>query len=349
MLYKNYVLIFTILLSFSTQCTENVEQFYTTSFLKNDTAVRSSLKGQGFAEVTFKTPDNLTLHGLFLSRPHATSNVIICAGWFPGKKEGMATFYNLLPTDCNILFFDARGHGSSDGSLLWKLWEYGVHEYKDVLGAISYLNNTNSSLPIVIIGICSGAFNAAHAIIDLTKNNNIEHSHVKGLVFDSGWGSVTEIARTAPPAGIEKRLINLLKNVYKNKNHIKQSYIFKLCSLITNINYKISYYTCTKHVTNYYERITTLFDKIHCISTPILFIHSCDDTYAIKSDAIRLSQLAPHATCWWIKESFHAKHHLIHKELYKKKLHDFLNSILRPSHDDLLIQNDALDYLHLMT
>src|SRR5260221_7912244 len=104
MLHKNYFLIFTILLSFSIQCTENFEQFYTTSFLKNDTAVRSSLKGQGFTEVTFKTPDNLTLHGLFLSRHNATSNVIICAGWFPGKKEGMATFYNLLPADCNILF-----------------------------------------------------------------------------------------------------------------------------------------------------------------------------------------------------------------------------------------------------
>lgn len=327
MLHKNYVLIFTILLSFSVQCTENFEQFYATSFLKNDTAVRLSLKEQGFAEITFKTPDTLTLHGLFLSRPNATCNVIVCAGWLPGKKEGMATFYDLLPTDCNILFFDARGRGNSDGSLLWKLWEYGVHEYKDILGAISYLNNANT-LPIAIIGICSGAFNAAHALVDLAKNNKTESSRVKGLVFDSGWGSVTEIARTAPPAGIEKRLINLLKSIYTSKKQIQQSYIFKLCSLITHINYTMSYHLCTKHVTNHYEGITTLFDKMHHITTPILFIHSSDDTYAIKSDAIRLSRLAPHSTCWWIKESFHAKHHLIHKELYKNKLHDFLNTII---------------------
>src|SRR6185503_8670694 len=99
MLQKNYFLIFTIVLSFSIQCTENFEQFYTTSFLKNDTAVRTSLQEQGFAEITFKTPDNLTLHGLFLARPNATCNIIVCAGWFPGKKEGMATFYDLLPND----------------------------------------------------------------------------------------------------------------------------------------------------------------------------------------------------------------------------------------------------------
>jgi pimeloyl-ACP methyl ester carboxylesterase len=331
MTHKNYFLIFNILLSFAAQCTENFEQFYTASFLKNDAAVRSSLKKQGFTEVTFNTPDNLILHGLFLSRPDATCNVIICAGWLPGKKEGMATFYNLLPTDCNILFFDARGRGNSDGSLLWKLWEYGVHEYKDVLGAISYLNDTNN-LPIVIIGICSGAFNAAHALIDLAKNNTTDSSRVKGLVFDSGWGSVTEIARTAPPAGIEKRLTNLLKNVYTNKNQIKQSYVFKLCSYITHISYSTSYHMCTKYITKYYEHITTLFDKIHQITIPILFIHSHDDTYAIKSDALRLSQLASHRTCWWIKKSFHAKHHLIHKELYKQNLHNFISrSLLFPS------------------
>jgi pimeloyl-ACP methyl ester carboxylesterase len=331
MIYKNYFLIFNILLSFATQCTENFEQFYSTSFLRNTRAVHTCLTEHGFSEVTFKTPDNLTLHGLYLSRPHATHNVIVCAGWFPGKKEGMATFYALLPTDCNILLFDARGRGNSEGSFLWNLWEYGLHEYKDILGAITYLNDTNN-LPIIIIGICSGAFNAAHALVDLAKNNKTDSSHVKGLVFDSGWGSVTEIARTAPPAGIEKRLINLLKNMYSNKKQIQQSCLYKLCSYITHISYNTSYQMCTKHITKYYEQITTLFDKIHHITTPILFIHSHDDTYAIKSDAFRLSQLAPHTTCWWIKESFHAKHHLIHKELYKQNLHNFISHSIFPFH-----------------
>jgi pimeloyl-ACP methyl ester carboxylesterase len=324
MLQRNYLSLI-ILLPFSVYCTENFEQFYSTSFLKNDVAVRTCLKEHGFTDITFKTPDNLSLHGLFLSRPNATCNVILCAGWYPGTKEGMATFYDLLPDHCNILFFDARGRGNSEGPLLWKLWQYGMHEYKDILGTISYINNVNS-LPIIIIGICSGAFNAAHALIHLAQNNTYHSSHIKGLVFDSGWGSVTEIARTAPPAGIQKRLINLLKLIYTNKEHIEQSYLFRLCSTLTHINYATSYHMCTKYITKYYEKITTLFDKIHHISTPILFIHSNVDTYAIKNDAIRLSQLAPHTTCWWIEKSFHARHHLIHKELYKEKLTTFINS-----------------------
>jgi pimeloyl-ACP methyl ester carboxylesterase len=324
---KNYVIGTIIVLSFYVQCTENLDNFYSTSFLKDYYAVEQLLKKYGFQDIFFKSSDNLNLHGLFLQRPFATCNVILCAGWLPGKKEGMATFYDIVPTDCNILFFDARGHGNSEGSLLWKLWEYGINEYKDILGAITYINNINE-LPIIIIGMCSGAFNATHALINLEQNKTLQESHVKGLVFDSGWGSVMEIARTAPPAGIEKRFHALIKCVYNDKKSLDQHYLIKWCSNIAQFGYLLSYYVCTRPLLRYYEPTTTLFDKIDQLSLPIFFIHSDDDTYAIKSDAVRLSQLAPHATHWWIEKSFHAKHHLIHRKLYKEKINTFINSIL---------------------
>jgi len=315
---KNYFIFTIILLSFSLQCIENLDNFYSTSFLKNYSAVKKSLKKYGFKKIIFKTSDKLTLHGLFLERPDATYNVIVCAGWLPGKKEGMATFFDLLPGNCNILLFDARGHGKSEGPLLWKLWQYGIHEYKDIVGAISCIHHLNA-LPIIIIGVCSGAFNATHALIHLEQKNQLYASRVKGLIFDSGWGSVTEIARTAPPAGIEKRLKKLMT----------QGYFFKLCSFVARLNYSVSYYLCTKLVVSFYESTTTLFNKIHLLPLPIFFIHSNDDTYAIKSDALRLSQLASHSSSWWIEKSFHAKHYLIHKEIYKEKLAAFIASALQ--------------------
>src|SRR5690606_23167770 len=90
-------------------CSNAFDDYYKTSFLKQYGRVRTELKSQGFREIYFKTPDGLRLNGLFLSRPNATCNVIVCAGWLPGKKEKMATFFALLPDYCNILFFDARG------------------------------------------------------------------------------------------------------------------------------------------------------------------------------------------------------------------------------------------------
>src|SRR5437762_5915033 len=98
---------------------QNKEQLYSISFLKDYKAARTALENAGFIKTTFTTSDNFKLAGLFLSRPHATCNIIICAGWLPGRKEGMATFYDLLPNDCNILFFDARGRGESEGLLIW--------------------------------------------------------------------------------------------------------------------------------------------------------------------------------------------------------------------------------------
>jgi pimeloyl-ACP methyl ester carboxylesterase len=325
---QKYFSLVTIFFTFCCYSIDDREKFYSTAFLKDRLAVRESLKKTGFQEIIFKTSDNISLSGLFLLRPHATCNVIVCAGWLPGTKEGMATFYALLPEYCNILFFDARGHGQSKGPFLWNLWRYGIDEYKDILGAISYINRINE-LPIVITGICSGAFNAAHALIDLEKNNIQVQSNVKGLIFDSGWGSVTEITRTAPFAGLEKRLVALLKYMYHTKHDLKQSIFYKLCSYCTQNFCKISYHLCAKPLVNRYEKITNLFDKIHRITVPIFFIHSYDDTYAAKNDVLHLAQHTLHKKCWWLEQSYHAKHHLLHKDLYKQKLSDFITAVIK--------------------
>ena len=312
-----------------TQCNDSLDKLYSTAFLKNYAAVRQELIKEGFKQVTFRTEDGLILSGLFLARPNARCNVIVCAGWYPGKKEGMATFYALLPDNCNILFFDARGHGESEGSLLWQLWRYGIDEPKDITGAIVYLNNSNS-LPIFIVGICSGAFNAAHAMISLEKNNKDVVSNVKGLVFDSGWGSVSDIIRTAPAAGIEKRLMSLFASWYKTKKKLlRTGYFYKIITLFSHYSGSLGSLVCRKLFTQHYEKITTLFNKMHHITSPIFFIHSYDDTYADMSNVIRLSTCTPHKKCWWIKQSFHGKHHLIHKELYKEKLTTFIDACLK--------------------
>src|SRR3990172_2101518 len=301
---KNCFLLGIILLFFSSHCTDHVKKFYTSSFLKDHLTVRSSLKEAGFQEVTFKTPDKLTLSGLFLSRPDAICNVIICAGWLPGRKEGMATFYDLLPENCNILLFDARGHGESEGSLFWNLWRYGIAEYKDIIGAIAHINKQNK-LPIIIGGICSGAFNATHAIIYLEKNNLLARSRVKGLIFDSGWESILKIITTAPIAGIKKRLASVLGYVYGTKKNIAHGNIYQLCSRLADHMCTIGSHLCARLLAAQYDNITNLSDKMHHITSPVLFIHSYDDTYADFDDVLQLAALTPNKQCWWLEQSYH--------------------------------------------
>ena len=317
------------LLFFSLYCPEIYcsEQFYSIPFLKNYTAVQNVLKNVGFKKIIFKTSDNFKLSGLFLSRHNATCNVIICAGWFPGRKEGMATFYDLLPDYCNILLFDARGRGESQGSFIWNIWRYGMDEYRDIVGAISWINH-NNSLPIIVGGTCSGAFNAAHAIVHVIKNNLLEQTHVKGLFFDSGWGSVITMSQSSPIVHIKKYLSKCLLLAYGTKEIAQKNSFYTSCSSCIVSCFKIVHLLCISPVASHYEAITNLFDKIQVITIPILFIHSYDDTHAAFSQVKKLATLAPQKQCWWIEKSSHAKHHLIHKEEYKEKLIAFIDGII---------------------
>lgn len=319
--------LFGIIISFSLNCVDNAEQLYSTSFLKDYKAVRRYLKKEGFTKISFKTTDNLSLSGLFLSRPNATCNVIVCAGWLPGRKEGMATFYDLLPKNCNILLFDARGRGESEGSLIWNVWRYGIDEYKDILAAISWINYHNA-LPIILGGTCSGVFNAAHAVLNIIKKNRLERSHITGIFFDSGWGSVMTMSQSSAIANIKKYFTRVAVLFHGTKENIEHYPLYKICYPSIIRYFKIVHHLCAKPIIIRYEKMTNLFDKIHQISVPILFIHSYDDSHAAFSNACKLATLAPNKQCWWIKKSSHAKHHLIHKDLYKEKLTAFINTVI---------------------
>jgi len=226
------------------------------------------------------------------------------------------------------LLFDARGHGQSEGSLFWKLWRYGIDEYKDIIGAIVHINKHNN-LHIIVGGICSGAFNAAHAIAYLEKNNLLARSRVKGLIFDSGWGSILKIITTAPIAGIKKRLASALSFVYGTKKNMPHSHIYKLCSRLADHVCMLGDRVCAQLLVAPYDHVTNLSDKIHHITSPILFIHSYDDTYANFDDAVELATLAPNKECWWLEQSYHAKHHLKHRDTYKEKLAAFIDAAIQ--------------------
>ena len=69
--------------------------FYDTSFLKNAPLAKEALIERGFQEVNFITEDNHIINGLLLDQSHQReikATLIICAGFFPGQKESMATY-----------------------------------------------------------------------------------------------------------------------------------------------------------------------------------------------------------------------------------------------------------------
>jgi len=312
------------------QCSDRLSKYYDTSFLKNYPVVREELKSEGFEEIYFKTPDGLRLNGLFLSRPNARCNVIVCAGWLPGRKEKMATFFALLPDYCNILFFDARGHGKSEGPLFREIWKYGINECKDIIGAVHCVYKANG-LPIVICGICSGAFNSAHAVVHLEKKKLLAKYGVKGLIFDSGWGSISSISKTVAIGNNEIPIVKLIKNILQIRglDLVRSSLLYKCFFIPVKAVISVMHRLCIYPLVNKYESITNLFDKIHQITIPVFFIHSVNDLHADIYDAQCLASLVPCKRCWWISEgSYHAWHHLKQRDLYREKVAAFINQAL---------------------
>jgi len=310
------------------------DKYFNTSFLADYDQVARSLKEENFNEISFTSTDGLHLEGLYLKRQEAQYNVICCAGWWPGRKEGIATFHKLLPRDCNILFFDARGHGKSAGS--FRQLNYGVHEYKDVIGALEFVHK-DTGKPTLLYGVCAGAFNSAHAIFELQKQNRLDALQVSGLVFDSGWVCVDKTSYSVAIAKTNEMLMKKIASWYALPNYrqAKKTSLFSCFSSLTSLLIGGIHTLLCKPFFKYYDSSTNLLSKAQKtpLRVPCLFIHSHDDTSVSLADVQEFAACVPGKTCWWIdKPSKHACHHLKHTDKYKQYLNDFVESVIGVAH-----------------
>jgi hypothetical protein len=145
----------------------------------------------GFKKSQFTTPDNLKLECLVRSVEKPAFTTVISAGFFPGLMTGMSTLTTMLPKNCNIIFYNNRGKGNSEGWWVPRLWDYGTHEYKDVIGACDYAKTFNA--PLVLYGTCAGTFANTKALCNLHTTDKLKDYNVKAHIMDS---TVTDLPPT---------------------------------------------------------------------------------------------------------------------------------------------------------
>lgn len=299
---------------------------FNTSFLvQYDKVEHALITEEGFQQVDIKSSDGLILKGLYKKVEGARYTLILAAGFYPGRKEGLATFVKILEDKANILFYDARGHGKSQGRLFSNLANYGVDEYKDVIGALEFAKARNPGGEIKFFGTCAGAFHTARALsqIDCKKEN------VTGFVYDSGYVTMLDIKPVPGMHFKEKVIPGLLKAyIYKkdSKEQIKHRYLCKALTATSNFLFGIFVKLITKRY-ELREKTMNLLNSIKKITCPILYIHSEDDAYSPIESVKKLAAQSEHKECWWInKPSEHATHHLKHTQEYKKRLTNFLSN-----------------------
>lgn len=135
--------------------------------------------GRPYEEVAFSTSDGLTLRGWFVpAQSPSRRTLLVCHGMGTNRSAVLP----LLPLGdamaANLLFFDFRGHGESDGHTV----SFGQREQEDVLAAVGYLRTVRANEAEEIVGI--GTSMGAAALVNAAARLDAPFS---ALILDSGF------------------------------------------------------------------------------------------------------------------------------------------------------------------
>jgi uncharacterized protein len=138
-----------------------------------------AVRGMSYSDVSFKTADGLVLRGWWIpGTQHRT--IVMVHGLSNNRGEGLDKAGYLHQAGYNLLVFDLRGHGQSDGSGT----TMGYQEPKDVRAAVSEAKTLDGG-PVVLFGYSLGA---ATAVEDAATDSN-----VAAVVEDSGFSSAGDV------------------------------------------------------------------------------------------------------------------------------------------------------------
>jgi alpha-beta hydrolase superfamily lysophospholipase len=168
----------------------------------------SSQLGYDFEPVSFETSDGLTIAAWWIPAPRelrpqarrstdsapprgfGRETVILCHGIASGKAGVLNIARPLLQHGYNVLAFDFRAHGESDGQLT----SLGNLEREDVLAAVRWLqeNKARQSRRILGVGVSTGAA----ALIAAAADPSPQGQAIEALAVYEGFDDLSSLGRT---------------------------------------------------------------------------------------------------------------------------------------------------------
>ena len=137
-------------------------------------------------EATTIRGDEVDLAAWYFENPRDAGCAVVMLHGFSGSKaEILAVSPVFWKRGCDVLAYDARGHGESSRALL----TYGVHEREDLLRAVEWLA-AKTDLPRSKIGLAGWSYGAATAIQAASEAGG----DVAFVLADSSYSSLRDIA-----------------------------------------------------------------------------------------------------------------------------------------------------------
>jgi uncharacterized protein len=299
LLFNRYLFIFALVIAGGTAFTASLSYFMIKKFTS-----RPRYSAQRIAEhkvnherllhefnaqqITFKTDDNINLAGFLFVREGAQCNIVVCHG-FRMAKERMLPFVQMFPND-NILLFDYRAHGESEGEHT----TIGFEEKKDVHAALTVFKNYKQTkrLPIYGIGVSMGAVSLLGAAS--------ECDDFKAIVLDSPFKQLDEQARRTFAGHFKLPIIPLESLSRRLFEYLMQFSLHEVNSL------------------HWAERV----------KAPVFFIHAAYDHIASIDDTKQLyEKIKGKKDMWVLNENGHARIFYDHPDEYQKRVHEFFDKI----------------------
>ena len=171
-----------------------------------------SLCGLDYEEVSFSSRvDELTLYGWYLPAEDGDEVIIMVHGAEQHRADPGAEMLDiacgLVGHGYNVLMFDLRGHGESDGDRM----SAGYYETRDLGGAVDYV----VGLGFEDIGVLGFSMGAVTALMTAAECDDIDV-----IVSDSAYADLTEMIepqfaqRTSFPAFFLRPLLFMVKMMY---------------------------------------------------------------------------------------------------------------------------------------
>ncbi|MEI7555102.1 alpha/beta hydrolase [Candidatus Chlorohelix sp.] len=141
--------------------------------------------GISYQDVTFSSAatDKLTLRGWWLPLEDSNRTLVMVHGINQNRAEMLYLAKDLRALGFNLLYFDLRGHGDSDGNRRF----YGQYESWDVVGAFNFVKSLGFSPDN--IGISARSYGASSALLAMGHS-----SEIKSVFSDSAWGKFERVA-----------------------------------------------------------------------------------------------------------------------------------------------------------
>ena len=144
--------------------------------LKFKTGLPPDKLGLKYENVSFTTEDGLEIKGWYLPAEVKTNKTIIVTHGYPFDKQNVLAPMSFLQKKFNMLLFDFRYFGESEGAYT----SVGYHEQKDFLAAVKWLKAEKKTKEIGTFGFSLGAATSLMA----------NSPDVKAIVADSSYATL---------------------------------------------------------------------------------------------------------------------------------------------------------------